>query len=134
MSSFKISISITITLRQKSNGVTRSRRRTGSLSVELQDREKACSMQTTRNSFGLLHLGYCERNTLKLQLEKIYLKSCINLTTSTFKNCSVMPSHSSNKKFKSKNKRLKNLFFLFHYFNKFLSSLFATNVDFIIIT
>ena len=67
MSSFKISISITITLRQKSNGVTRSRRRTGSLSVELQDREKACSMQTTRNSFGLRHLGYCERNTLKLQ-------------------------------------------------------------------
>ena len=32
----------------------RSRRRTGSLSVELQDRERACSTPITSNSFGLL--------------------------------------------------------------------------------
>ena len=35
------------------------------LSVELQDRERACSTPTTRNSFGLLPLGNCERKTHK---------------------------------------------------------------------
>ena len=58
-----ISISFIITLRQKPKGVTRSRRRTGYLFVELQDREKACTRPTTRNSFGLLPQGYFERNT-----------------------------------------------------------------------
>ena len=46
-----------------SKGVLRSRRKTGSLSVELQDRERACSTQTSRNSFGLLPQGYYEQNT-----------------------------------------------------------------------
>jgi len=45
--------------------VTLSRRRTGSLSLEMQDRERACSTLTTRNSFGLLPQGYCERKTHK---------------------------------------------------------------------
>ena len=35
------------------------------LSVELQDRERACSTPTTRNSFGLLPQGNCERKTHK---------------------------------------------------------------------
>ena len=46
---------ITITLRQKPKGVTSSRRWTGTVPVELQDRELACSTPTTRNSFGLLY-------------------------------------------------------------------------------
>ena len=55
----------TIILRQMSKGVLRSRRKTGYLSVELQDRERACSTQTSRNSFGLLPQGYYEQNTHK---------------------------------------------------------------------
>ena len=45
-------LSFTITLRQKPKGVMCSRRRTGSLCVELQDR--AWSTLTTHNPFGLL--------------------------------------------------------------------------------
>ena len=52
----------------KGNIMVKNRRRTGSHLVELQDRERrACSMPTTRNSFGLLPLGYCERNNLNLE-------------------------------------------------------------------
>ena len=53
-------ISITITLRQKPKGVKHSWSRIGTLSVNLQDRERACSTPTTRNFFGLLPHGYCE--------------------------------------------------------------------------
>ena len=48
-----------------SKGVLRILRKTGSLSVELHDRERACSTQTSRNSFGLLPQGYYEQNTHK---------------------------------------------------------------------
>ena len=54
-----------IILRQMSKGVLRILRKTGSLSVELHDRERACSTQTSRNSFGLLPQGYYEQNTHK---------------------------------------------------------------------
>ena len=58
-----ICIWFTMTLRQKSTGVKRSRCRTGSRSVDLQDRERACSSPNMRNSFGILPQSYCERNT-----------------------------------------------------------------------
>ena len=41
-------------------GVTRNRRRTGSLSVSSFYREKVCSTPTTRNSYGLLPQDYCD--------------------------------------------------------------------------
>ena len=58
MSSF-MCVSFTITLRQKPKGVTRSRRRTSSLSVELQDRERACwyYIYQSLKCLGLLYLG-----------------------------------------------------------------------------
>ncbi len=51
--------SFTITLRQKPKGVTRNVEQ--ALSVNLQDREMACSTPTARNSFGFLSKGYCEQ-------------------------------------------------------------------------
>ena len=63
MSSFQdMCFLFTITLRQKPKGVTCSRRRTGHVSVELQDGELSCSTPSTRNSFGLLYQDYCERH------------------------------------------------------------------------
>ena len=56
--------SFTITLSQEPKRVTRSRRRTGSLSVELEYRERVCFTTTTLNSFGLLPRGYCERKPI----------------------------------------------------------------------
>ena len=44
-------VSFTITLKQKPKGVTLSQRRTGSLSIDLQDRQRACSTP----------LGFCIR-------------------------------------------------------------------------
>ena len=35
------------------------------LTLGRRERESACSMPTTRISFGLLPRGYCERNTSK---------------------------------------------------------------------
>ena len=60
-----ICFSFTITLRPKPKGVTRGRRRTDFLSVELQVREKAFSTPTTRNCFRRLTQGYCEGKTHK---------------------------------------------------------------------
>ena len=60
-----VTVLFTIILRQMSKGVLRIRRKTGSLSVELHDRERACSTQTSRNSFGLLPQGYYEQSTHK---------------------------------------------------------------------
>jgi len=46
---------------------SQSRLRTGSLSVKLQDRVRACSTPATRNTFGLLPQGYCERKHVILE-------------------------------------------------------------------
>ena len=45
--------------------VDRSLKEISACSLELQDRERVCSMPTTRNSFGLMHQGYsyCEQKT-----------------------------------------------------------------------
>ena len=45
----------------------RSRRRTGSLSVELQDRERACSTPITSNSFGLLPKSIVNEKLIHLE-------------------------------------------------------------------
>ena len=39
--------------------------------VELQDRERACSTPTVRNSFGFLPQGYCERKNPKSRKDNI---------------------------------------------------------------
>ena len=59
-------VSLTMTLRQNPKGVTRSRHRTASFCVELQDRERERQICADwRNSFRLLLQSYCKRNTHK---------------------------------------------------------------------